>query len=188
MPIRCATALKPGFEARHTTSLLTYQGMVMLDTNLAIKLALWLWENAAAALFGAAVVWITGRGIHRLKSAVKTSHASLLRSLRALTRRFELRERRWIRKYRFDSVWIDREVSRGHTSQIIFLLWFGLWIIAMGLKESFLITDAPLARSPIAAIVSAVPMYLFEIAWIRYSGRAAKLINYRQKVRIWRWH
>ncbi|WP_144958485.1 hypothetical protein [Pseudomonas oryzihabitans] len=159
----------------------------MLDTDLALKLASWLGEATATALYGAGLLWAAKFAIRPVKAAVKASHARLLGSLRAFTRRLDLRKRRWIRKYRFDSVWIGREVSRGHTSQVIFLLWFGLWIIAMGLKETILVTDAPLASSPITAVLSALPMYFFEIAWIRHSGRAAELIKYRQKVRIWRW-
>lgn len=159
----------------------------MLDTDFALKLALWLWENTATALYGAALLWAAKYALRPVRAALKASHARLLKSLRGFARRLDLRERRWIRKHRFDTVWIGREVSRGHASQIIFLLWFGLWIIAMGLKESFQITDAPLARSPGAAMMSAIPMYLFELAWLRYSGRAERLIKYRQKVRIWRW-
>lgn len=159
----------------------------MLDTTLALKLASWLWENTATVLYGAALLWAAKFVVRRLKAAIEASHARLLKSLRGFTRRLDLRKRVWIRKHRFDSVWIGREVSRGHTSQVIFLLWFGLWIIAMGLKESILVTDAPLASSPITAVLSALPMYFFEIAWIRHSGRAAELIKYRQNVRIWRW-
>jgi len=92
-----------------------------------------------------------------------------------------------MRRYRFDTLWISREVSRGHTCQIIFFLWFGLWLLAFGMRESFLLNDTPLSGAPGLAIVSALPMYIFEIAWLCYSGRADELIKYRQRVQIWRW-
>lgn len=159
----------------------------MLDTALALKLTSWLWENTAIALYGAGLLWATKLAIRRLKAVVEASTTRLLKKLRQINKRLDMRKCRWIRKYRFDTVWIDREVSRAHTSQIICLLWFGLWIIAMGLKETFLVTNTTLAKSPATALISALPLYFFEIAWMWHASRASELIKYRQKVRIWRW-
>jgi len=107
--------------------------------------------------------------------------------LRRAVRRYLLRHNRWIRKHRFDSAWIQREVSRGHACFVIMVLWFGFWVLALGLKEVFLISEGPLASSPKTAFGAALPMYAFELLWLRFSGRAGQLINYRNKVRIWRW-
>lgn len=107
--------------------------------------------------------------------------------LRRALRRYKLRDCRWIRRYRFDETWINRESSRGHTCFLIMLMWFGFWITAIGLKEVFLLKEGPLASAPSTAFMAAMPMYLFELAWLRYSGRAGRLITYRNKVRIWRW-
>ncbi len=107
--------------------------------------------------------------------------------LRRAAKRYRLWNNRWIRRYRFDEAWIQREVSRGHACFMIMLLWFGFWMLAMGLKEVFLLTEGPLSSSPRVALGAALPMYAFELAWLRFSGRAAQLIKYRNKVRIWRW-
>ena len=102
-------------------------------------------------------------------------------------RRWKKKDAAWIRKYRFDEPWINREQSRGHTCFIIMLLWFGIWALALGLKELVYLPEGPLASSPAKAAIAGAPMYAFELAWLRFSGRAAQLINYRNKVRIWRW-
>lgn len=107
--------------------------------------------------------------------------------LRRAVRRYLLRHNRWIRKHRFDDAWIQREVSRGHSCFVIMLLWFGFWVLALGLKEIFLISEGPLASSPKTAFGAALPMFAFELFWLRFSGRAGQLISYRNKVRIWRW-
>lgn len=170
---------------------------MQFETATFLNLAKWLWENAAAGIWSTFCVWAIVRLLrkaHWIAQRLVTATPSFVRQiklrrprwLRALFRRLRLRKHRWIRKHRFDTAWIGREVSRGHTCQIVFLLWFGLWIIAMGLRDSFVISEVPLARTPGIAMLVACPMYVFEIAWLRYSGRAEELINYRQKVKIWR--
>ncbi|WP_447590170.1 hypothetical protein [Aquipseudomonas campi] len=107
--------------------------------------------------------------------------------LRRAFRLYKLHDNRWVRRYRFDETWINREVSRGHSCFLIMLIWFGFWITAIGLKEVFLLKEGPLSSAPSAVFMAAMPMYLFELAWLRYSGRAGQLISYRNKVKIWRW-
>ena len=153
---------------------------------------IWFWDNATNAIAGFVGVWIATwllRRVNKVLRALQTrlSNVRLNASrLRGLSRYLELRELKWLRTYRFDTVWIDREVSCAHTSLIIFVLWFGLWIIAMGMKEALFIAEGPLIRSPGVAVAAALPMYLFEVFWIRHSGRAAKLIKHRQRIRAWR--
>lgn len=105
----------------------------------------------------------------------------------SVVRGIRLRELKFLRTYQFDEAWINREVSRGHTSQIIFLLWFGFWIMAAGLKNVVTVSGAPLSASPIAMLLGACPMYVFEVLWIYHSSAAAKIIRHRQKVKIWRY-
>lgn len=162
-----------------------------------IDLVQWLWDNAASGIWSTFCVWAIVRLLRKAQWIAKwlTNRApAFLRRVRLKRsnwirnsfRHLKLRNLRWIRKHRFDTAWIGREVSRGHTSQILFLLWLGLWVLAMGLRDSFIFSDVPLARTPGAAVLVACPMYLFEIAWIRYSGRAEEIIKYRQSVKIWR--
>lgn len=102
-------------------------------------------------------------------------------------RRWKRNDAEWVRKYRFDQLWINREQSRGHACFIIMVLCFGIWVLLMGLKELVYLPEGPLISSPVKAAAAAAPMYVFELLWLRYSGRAAQLIKYRNKVRIWRW-
>jgi len=102
-------------------------------------------------------------------------------------RRWKKKDAVWIRKYRFDEPWINREQSRGHTCFIIMVLWLGIWVLALGLKEIVYLPEGPLAASPAKAAIAGAPMYAFELAWLRFSGRATQLLRYRNKVRIWRW-
>ena len=169
------------------------------DTSQILVLLSWLWENAATAIWGTISVWAVsyllrrGRDIaQRIAEALPALFLAIKQTsppkwLRGIYKVSKLKNRRWMRRYRFDTLWISREVSRGHTCQIIFLLWFGLWLLAFGMRESFLLNDTPLSGAPGLAIVSALPMYIFEIAWLCYSGRADELIKYRQRVQIWRW-
>ncbi|MCY1306364.1 hypothetical protein D3C80_1744070 [compost metagenome] len=107
--------------------------------------------------------------------------------MRRFFRGFRHREQKWVRDNRFDTTWIEREVSRGHTYLVIFIIWFGLWLVALGLRKTFTLSDAPLDESPGLTILIALPMYAFEIGWLYCSLRADKLIRYRKRVRIWRW-
>lgn len=151
------------------------------------------WEVASEAIIGAVAVaggayalrkikevfsngsrWITGV-IKRRQSCVSASLRWVLR-----------RENNLLRTYRFDTVWINREVVKGQASLIIFLLWFGFWMLAVGLKELVVVADGPLSQSPVAVLITSSPMYFFEFMWIFHASRAAKVIKYRQKVKIWR--
>ncbi len=149
-----------------------------------VELLNWMWQKGAEALYGPLVIYLASV-LWKKARAVAAKKPS---SFRQWARGSEKRNLLWLRRYRFDTAWIGREVSRGHTCQILFLLWFGLWVIAMGLRETFNVTGTPLAKSPGSAILSALPMYAFEICWIYYSGRAAKLIKHRQKIKAWRYH
>lgn len=122
-----------------------------------------------------------------LKAAQRIERRDSRGLIRRALRRYRIRDCRWIRRYRFDETWINREANRGHTCFLIMLMWFGFWITAIGLKEVFLLKEGPLASAPSTAFMAAMPMYLFELAWLRFSGRAGRLITYRNKVRIWRW-
>ncbi|RAU40164.1 hypothetical protein [Pseudomonas sp. RIT411] len=154
----------------------------------------WLWEEPRNTVWSTLAVGVLGylaekalRLTIRLAKKLHSQASQNQWGIRAIARGFARRELMWTRKHRRDEVWISREVSRGHASLIIFLLWFGFWAIAVGMKESLYLTKGPLITSPMVTIVIALPMYLFEVLWIRHSGRAAKIIKYR-KVRIWRWH
>lgn len=155
----------------------------------------WLLITAAGALWGAFCVWAALKLIRKARSTpnwFKRSGQVTATTNKTgwLGRYFRGRRRShliWIRRYRFDTVWIQREVSRGHANLLIFTIWFGLWVMAMGLREVFHLSSAPLSQTPTVTIVAALPMYAFEIAWITYSGRADHLIKYRSRVKIWRW-
>lgn len=155
----------------------------------------WLWEEPRNTVWSTLVIGVLGylarKALRLTVGLTKRLHSQARQKqwgVRAIARGFARRELVWIRKHRRDEAWISREVSRGHASLIIFLLWFGFWAIAVGMKESLYLTKGPLITSPVVTIVIALPMYLFEVLWIRHSGHAAKLIKYRQMVRIWRWH
>lgn len=160
--------------------------------------AWWLLITALAALWGAFCVWAITKLIRKVralptniskKREEKERSGRVRRAgfVRGFFRWLSRRDLFWTRRYRFDTLWIQRESNRGHACLVIFAIYFGLWVMAVGLKEVFIIDKVPLAESPSMVFFSATPMYLFEIAWLRYSGRAAQLISYRQKVRIWRW-
>ncbi|ONN70650.1 hypothetical protein [Pseudomonas oryzihabitans] len=154
----------------------------------------WLWEEPIKGIWTLIVCGIASFIARRLWRFALALGANVRQrtfagnaGIRGIFRALALRDLRWLRRHRLDEVWISREVSRGHTSQLIFILWFGLWLLAMGMKESLFVSAGSLIKAPEVAILAVLPMYFFEIAWIRSSGRAAKLINYRKKVRIWRW-
>lgn len=155
----------------------------------------WLLITAAGALWGALCVWAAVKLIRKIRSVPnwfrKNRSTTASTKKAGLLRRYFRKRRRnhllWIREHRFDTAWLQREISRGHANLLIFIIWFGLWVMAMGLRETFLLTTSPLAKFPILTISAALPMYVFEFAWIIYSGRADHLINYRNRVKIWRW-
>ncbi|MFK4075216.1 hypothetical protein ACI2KX_16030 [Ectopseudomonas khazarica] len=158
----------------------------------------WFIEQTASTLFGLLVVFLGGWAVARgrqISAWLNKKIPAAVQWLRqhrpgAIRRFFRGRKRKdllWIRANRFDEMSIQRNVSRGHTCSIIFLLWFGLWIMALGMRESFLVSEAPLSKQPGVTIAAATPMYLFEIAWLYYSLTADKLIAYRKRVKIWRW-
>ena len=124
---------------------------------------IWFWDNATNAIAGFVGVSIATWLLRRVNKV-----------LRALYTRWS------------NTGWIDGGVSRGHTALIIVVRGFGLWISAMGMKEALFRAEGPLIRSPGVAVAAALPMYLFEVFWIRHSGRAAKLIKHRQRIRAWR--
>ncbi len=168
-----------------------------LDSPLLLSSIWWLVETAANAIWGAFCVWVVIWLIRRRKLvsvwlakafAPKPQARHKRRSLlRRFFRRSSLRDRHWTRSHRFDTAWIHREAGRGHACLVIFTIYFGLWILAIGLKEVFILSNAPLSQSPGLIVISALPMYGFEVAWLVYGGRASQLISYRQKVHIWRW-
>lgn len=168
------------------TRRLSRQGSAVSDEHLPIKIALWLWDNAAAGICGAVAVWIGTQGLQKLTAAVKSSHTHLLKSIRRLAKWLKLRELKLVRKYRLDLAWIGRETIRGYAYLTIMIVLFGLWITAIGMREALGLADALQGSSTIALIL-ATPLYAFEIHWIICSTRVSKLIKYRQKVRIWRW-
>jgi len=156
--------IEEGASGIWTAFLLLVVGVMMSRTRL---IAAWLIAKAPLTLR-----WLIG------------NRGGLIRSY---FRRRRLRELRWIRSERFDEMSIQRNVSRGHACAIIFVIWFGLWVVAMGMRESFILSDAPLAKSPGITLMAALPMYAFEIAWLYFSLSSGKLINYRNRVKIWRW-
>jgi hypothetical protein len=83
-------------------------------------------------------------------------------------------------------MWITREISRGNTALALFGMSSGFWLIALGLKEQVVISGQPLSADPATVFISAFPVYFFEIMWLYRSTRANRLVDYRQKARIWR--
>ncbi len=168
-----------------------------LDSPLLLSSIWWLLETAANAIWGAFSVWAVICLIRRRKMISAWAANALSRKerprrkrrgmLRRFFRKFGLQERNWIRAHRFDPAWIQRESGRGHAFLVIFIVYFGLWVLALGLKEVLILSNAPLSQSPELIFVSALPMYGFEIAWLVYGGRASRLLVYRRKARIWRW-
>jgi hypothetical protein len=154
----------------------------------------WLGDHTASALWEPFALWGLGYIYRKVKQILsKRAEREVAPPERNMSRfakfrrKLKLSEFRFLRRYRFDTVWISREVSRGHTCQLIFVLWFGLWLIAIGLKDVFFISsEATLGKSPSTIITSATPMYIFEVGWLYYSGRAARLIQHRQKIKAWR--
>lgn len=163
------------------------------ETSALFDLLSWLWENAASVIWQTFVMWLLARlllkGRQLLTKPTKPDLAPTQRSgskVGRLRRKLKLTELRFLRRYRFDTAWIGREVSRGHTCQLIFLLWFGLWLMAAGLKDIFVISHEPFGKSPVVMVLTASPMYVFELLWIYYSGRSERIIQHRQKIKAWR--
>lgn len=161
------------------------------ETSPVMAMLYWLWNNGATGVWGALCVWLITKGPGKLRVFVLHRMVAFkLPSMKnnfiiALARKKKLQNLKLFRIRRLDTAWINREVSRGHSCQIIFFLWFGLWILSIGIKDMFMLTpELPLAKSPHLIWISSGPIYIFEIMWIFYSGRAARLLENRQKIRI----
>lgn len=157
------------------------------------KLTEWMASTAATELFGCFVVFIAFKLLGRLRKGAHLGRSYLIKTLgrpqrlRRLARGVRRRHLLKMRRYRFDLAWIQREVSRGHVSLTLCVLWVGMWVLAMGLMDILNYTGEPLRRTSTAALFTVLPAYFFEIDWIIHSGNAAQVIKHRQEKRVWRY-
>lgn len=149
-----------------------------------VTLTTWLVEKTVELLYGAALLFALKHAFRGLRLAI--DHGP--RALRAVGRLQRIGRLERLRARRFDETWLNREVSRSHLCITLFVLWFGGWLLAMGLREVVLVNDLPLSKSSTSAIVSAFPMYLFEMGWIWFSSRSSDVIRYRSRVKAWRFN
>lgn len=156
------------------------------------NLLIWLWDNAAIAIWSGIVLAVASKCFNKLQGWVSRLPAAIReRSLRpsspvAYLRKLKLKDLRQIRQFRFNDMWIAREISRGNTALTLFGMSSGFWLIALGLKEQVLISGHPLSADSTTVFVSAFPVYFFEIMWLYRSTRANRLVDYRQTSKIWR--
>lgn len=144
----------------------------------------WLWEATAQTIYGAVLLVLLAKA--RKPGAWLLDHGS--EKMQRLRRGARKRRLLRIRDYRFDEAWINRQVSRGHTCAAIFVLWAGGFALTLGLADivSYSSNGEPLKSSMGTAMLASLPTYLAEIGWLYFSGRAGEVIDYRQKVKIWR--
>lgn len=164
----------------------------------------WLWEEPRNAIWVAGLafayktiprlaLWIVRRANRSCQQRARYCQLPHCDNLskkgwaKSFIRGIARRESEWIRAHRFDQVWINREVSRAHTALSIFVTWTGLWLIALGMKESLFSPEGTLVKSPVLTLLAALPVFFFEFHWLRCSSRASRIISYRRKVHIWRW-
>jgi hypothetical protein len=163
-----------------------------IDTNSITTLLAWLWENGAANIWGAICLAALTRGPRKLRDFTAGLPAAIRSGSRkrnspvAYLRKLKLKDLRQIRHFRFNDAWIAREVSRGSTALILFGLSAGFWLMALGLKEQMVVSGQLLSTDATTVFISAFPAYVFEIMWLYRSTRANRLIDYRQKSKLWR--
>ncbi|WP_314408915.1 hypothetical protein [Pseudomonas kuykendallii] len=149
-----------------------------------VSLTTWLSEKTVELLYGAVLLFALKHAYRWLRLAIEHGPRTL-RAAGRLQRKVRLER---LRARRFDETWLNREVSRSHLCIMLFVLWFGGWLLAMGLREVVWVNDIPLSKSSTLAIASAFPMYLFEIGWIWFSSRSSDVIRYRSRVKAWRFN
>jgi hypothetical protein len=163
-----------------------------IDTNSITSLLAWLWDNAATGIWGGICLAFAGKLFKRLQDWIAGLPSAIRNRSRksgspvAFLRKLKLNDLRQIRQFRFNDMWITREISRGNTALALFGMSSGFWLIALGLKEQVVISGQPLSADPATVFISAFPVYFFEIMWLYRSTRANRLVDYRQKARIWR--
>ncbi|WP_172612058.1 hypothetical protein [Pseudomonas graminis] len=163
-----------------------------IDTNSLTALLAWLWENGAAGIWGGVCLLVITRGSKKLRDLIaKLPTAIRTRSRKqnspvAYLRKLKLNDLRQIRRFRFNDMWIAREISRGNTALVLFGVSAGFWLMALGLKEVMVISGERLASDSTTVFISAFPAYIFEMIWLYRSTRANRIVDYRQKVKIWR--
>jgi hypothetical protein len=163
-----------------------------IDTHSITGLLIWFWENAATAIWGGISLAVANRCLKRFQDwAVGLPTAIRNASRRsgnpvAYLRKLKLKDIRQIRRFRFNDMWIAREVSRGNAALILFGLSSGFWLMALGLKEQMVVSGQLLSTDATTVLISAFPAYVFEVMWLYRSSRANRLIDYRQKSKLWR--
>jgi hypothetical protein len=162
------------------------------DTHNITTLLAWLWENGAANIWGAICLAVLTRGPRKIRDFIAGLPAALRSRSRqrgsplAYLRKLKLKDLRQIRRFRFDDMWIAREIGRGNTALVLFGVSAGFWLMALGLKEVMVISGERLSTDSATVFISAFPAYVFEIIWLYRSTRANRVVDYRQKAKVWR--
>lgn len=167
----------------------------MADPQSVAELFNWLLEKAAEQLWGALVLFVIGK---LLLSWRRFPFARLVRRFGSIIYRFRPATlvrwgracKKWrlkrLRARRFDLAWINRETGRGHICIALMVLWFGVWLFAIGLKESLKYTADTGGLTSGQILIGVLPTYVFEIGWIWFSSSSGRVIKHRQKIRVWR--
>lgn len=162
------------------------------DTNSLTSLLAWLWQNGAAGIWGGVCLLVLIRGSKKLRDLIAKlptairSRSREQNSPMAYLRKLKLKDLRQIRRFRFDDMWVAREISRGNTALVLFGVSAGFWLMALGLKEVIMISGEHLSTDSATVFISAFPAYVFEIIWLYRSTRANRVVDYRQKAKVWR--
>ncbi len=142
------------------------------------SLLTWLWQNAAQAIYGLAILWLLGQ-LRKLAGKVINHGPTAFRRWRQRRLRSFLLT---LREYERDPMLLQLEINRSGVYLILFWVCALLWLPL----AFFILLYVPAAREwPNLAIVAATPpMYFFEVLWVLKSSTLSDVFRRRRVVML----